>query len=92
MKPEELLNQLETLSQNMAIDLRYEKGDFKGGLCRVNEQKILIINSKLPDDEKIKIFTNELSQMDLDNIYVVPAVREVLEEQAKNLEVPQQTN
>jgi len=84
MKTAEVLEHLEKLSQNLAIDLRYEKGDFKGGLCRVKDQRILIINSKLPDEEKIKIFLSELGQLDLQNTYVLPVIRELIEEQAEN--------
>lgn len=81
MKPAEILEHLEKLTQNLSIEYRYEKGDFKGGLCRVNDVQILIINSKLTEEEKIKIFAHELSQLDLDNVYVLPAIREIIDEE-----------
>jgi hypothetical protein len=86
MKPSEILGHLESLIENISVELRYEKGDFKGGLCRVNDQKILIVNSNLTDDEKIKVVATELNQLDLDNIYVLPAIREVIDEYAVETE------
>ncbi|MCI0515015.1 hypothetical protein L0128_17510 [candidate division KSB1 bacterium] len=86
MKADEILGQLENLIQNLAIDLRYEKGDFKGGLCRINEKNMLIINSKLPDEQKIKILAAELNRFDLENVYVLPAIRKIIEEQAEELD------
>ena len=83
MKTSEVLEHFEKLTQEMNIDLRYEKGDFKGGLCRVDEQQILIINSKLLEEEKIKIFANEFGHLDLNNVYVIPAIRELIDEQNK---------
>lgn len=81
MKENEILGHFEELTQNLSIDLRYEKGDFAGGLCRVNDKQIMIINKRLPDDQKIKIFANAIAQLNLDNIYILPAIREIIEEQ-----------
>lgn len=86
MKPAEILGHLETLTENISVNLRYEKGDFKGGLCRVNDEKILIVNSRLSEDEKIKVVAKELSQLDLGNVYVLPAIREVIDEHAESAE------
>jgi len=80
MQEDILLQQLESLLQDLSINLRYEKGDFQGGLCRVNGQKIFIINKKLPDERKIEIVAQELSRLDLDNVFIVPAVRKLIDE------------
>jgi hypothetical protein len=81
MKENEILGHFEELTQNLSIDLRYEKGDFSGGLCRVNDKQIMIINKKLSADQKIKVFASAIAQLNLDNIYILPAIREIIEEQ-----------
>lgn len=80
MEDDILLQQLESLIHDLSIKLRYEKGDFQGGLCKVNGEKIFIVNKKLPTERKIKIFAEDLSQLDLDNIFMVPAVRKIIDE------------
>jgi len=80
MQEDTLLQQLETLLQELSIKLRYENGNFLGGLCKIDEQKILIVNSKLSIEQKIKIITRELSQLNLENIFVIPVIREIIDE------------
>ncbi|MBN2091394.1 hypothetical protein JW964_17410 [candidate division KSB1 bacterium] len=83
MKDSEILGYLEQLTQNLSIDLRYEKGEFSGGLCRVNDKQMMIINKRLSDDQKIKVFARAIGQLNLENIYILPAIREIIEEQLK---------
>lgn len=81
MKPGEILDHLEKLTKSLSIDYRYEKGDFTGGLCRINDTQVLIINSKLTEEEKVKVFTQELARLDLNNVYMLPAIREIIQEE-----------
>jgi hypothetical protein len=85
MKPAEILDHLEKLAKALSIEFRYEKGDFTGGLCRINDTQILIVNSKLTEEEKIKIFTQALCQLDLNNVYMLPAIREIIQEEQETM-------
>jgi len=82
MKEEEILSGLEKLVESLSIQLRYEKGDFAGGYCVLKEKRMIIVNSSLPPAARIKVLARELSQMNLDNVFVVPALREVILEEA----------
>lgn len=79
MKDQDLLRSLEEVVAQLGIHLRYEKGDFDGGLCRVDEQQLLIANAALPTRKKIRLIARELSRLRLDEVFVVPAVRHVIE-------------
>ena len=79
MKPQNILQGFENLIQNLSIDLRYEKGDFSGGLCHIPGKSLLIINHKLPIEYKIKIIATELRSLDLNHIYIRPALRKIIE-------------
>ncbi len=81
MKTENVLQAFENLISSLSIDLRYEKGDFDGGLCRLPNKKVLIINSKLPVEQKIKLIAAELSSLDLNHIYIRPALRKIMAEE-----------
>jgi len=79
MKPQNILQGFENLIQNLSIDLRYEKGDFAGGLCHMQEKSVFIINNKLPVENKIKLIASELRSLDLNHIYIRPALRKIIE-------------
>lgn len=80
MKPYNILQAFENLIQSLSIDLRYEKGDFAGGLCHLPSKSIFIINSKLPIENKIKLIASELKAMELNHIYIRPTLRKVINE------------
>jgi len=81
------LSFLEELADKLGIPIRYEiiKDELTGlgGLCRVDGEFILIIDSTAAVKEKIRIMTEALRRFDLGDIYVRPALRELLEEYEK---------
>jgi len=81
------LSQLEGLTDKLGIPIRYEKIEDEltgtGGLCRIEGNYILIIHSKAGVKEKIQIMIEALKRFDLNDIYVRPALRELLEENEK---------
>lgn len=79
MKAQNILQGFENLIQNLSIDLRYEKGDFAGGLCHMSGKSIFIINNKMPVENKIRLIASELRSLDLKHIYIRPALREIIE-------------
>jgi hypothetical protein len=79
-----LLNQLEELAGKLGIKIRYgniavEESHRTGGLCRVKGQYILIIHSRLTVKEKIVVITKTLKGFEMDNLYVIPVIRELLD-------------
>jgi len=82
-----VLNLLEELADRLGIPIRYEKIEDEltglGGLCRIDGKFILIISSKTTAKEKIRIMTETFRRFDLGDIYVRPALRELLEEHEK---------
>ena len=85
MQEEEILSGLEKLVESLSIQLRYEKGDFAGGYCVLKDKRMMIVNSALAPAMRIKILTRELATMNLDNVFVVPALRDVIMEAVPTL-------
>lgn len=86
MDEETILNQLEELARGFGIQIRYEamKQDEEskkvaGGLCLLNGEYVLIINSKATGKDKIQTFAEALKHFDLDRVYIRPVLRELLE-------------
>ena len=87
MKQELILHHLEELANKLSVKICYEdlkkEGILsKGGLCKVKGEERIIISKKLTVAEKIDILINELSKFNLDDIYLAPAIKEVLKGKA----------
>ncbi|WAC07854.1 MAG: hypothetical protein OS130_01230 [Thermodesulfobacteriota bacterium] len=81
-----IIDQLEELAKGFGIQFRYEPISFEeetinslGGLCILRGEHLLIINSKATEKEKIKVFVQALRNFGLNQIYVKPAIRALLE-------------
>ncbi len=79
MSDAELLKELETVMRALGIELRLENGEFDGGLCRIGERPVFLINPKLPPTRRLQIMCHYLSRLDLSTVYLLPAVRSRLE-------------
>jgi hypothetical protein len=84
-----IIDQLEELAERFGIQIRYEpiKQDedlvkIVGGLCLLRGEYVLIIDSKAAISDKIRTFAEALRHFDLDQIYIKPALRELLEKVA----------
>jgi hypothetical protein len=82
MKEEEILSGLEKLVESLHIQLRYEKGDFAGGYCVLKDKRMMIVNSALSPAMRLKVLARELATMNLDEVFVLPALRETIQEAA----------
>jgi hypothetical protein len=83
---EAIIDQLEELARGFGMQIRYEaiKQDEEskkvlGGLCLLKGEHILIIDSKATGNEKIKILAGALKHFDLEQIYIRPVLRELLD-------------
>ena len=81
MNDEVILQELENIFSKLGITIRYERGNFVGGLCRLKEDKIVILNKKLPVKKKILLLSQELSRFDIEEFFILPAVKEIILEQ-----------
>jgi hypothetical protein len=76
-----LLLELGKLAEKLEIELRFEALDTPGGLCRVKGKKILLVNENLEPSEQVEVIASELArQEDIDNVYVLPSIRKLIDE------------
>ncbi len=91
MNAQEMLEQLEMLARKMLIQVRYERCKSRGGICRVKEERMIIIRKTLTVPEKLEILGRSLAGLPLEETYLIPEVREFLESfEAKGREEPLQ--
>ncbi len=80
---ETILNDLKELAAQMGARVRFERGDFKGGYCLVKEDKIIVINKLATLQRKIKTLSAALKELGVEDIYLPPKIREVIDEMAE---------
>ena len=86
MDEDTLLEQLEELIKSFGVQIRREpiKQDedlvkVVGGLCLLRGEYVLIISSKATTMDRIKTLATALKHFDLDQIYIRPVLRELLD-------------
>ncbi len=78
----ELLNQdLQELCEQLSIKVRYEKGDFDGGYCILFDQRVIVVNKKLPAQRKAAILALSVNEFGIDNVYIKPLIREFIDDE-----------
>lgn len=80
---EEILQELKSLSAQLGAEVRFEKGDFKGGYCLLKESKIIVINKMANLQRKVMILSMALKELGIDQIYLTPKIREIIEEMSE---------
>jgi hypothetical protein len=78
----QLVTELEELTQQLGIQVRYEKGDFEGGFCILKDQKVLVVNKRLPDVRKASSLAQALSEYGIETAFIKPKLREYIEDEA----------
>lgn len=89
MKPEQLYQSLKELAEQLNItvseqNLKITGLKVKSGLCTVKGEKMFIMDKHKQVRQKVKILASCLCMMPIEDIYIVPAVREILEKHSDN--------
>ena len=81
---ETILQDLKAIATEMGAKVRFERGDFKGGYCLLQESKVIVINKLSSVQKKVAILSSALSQLGAEDIYIPPKIREVIDEMDDN--------
>ena len=85
MKPEKLFLLFEELAEKMSINIVQGKGDFIGGMCSVNDETYIVINKVKPIAQRLNVLGSEFSKLNLNNIFVPPALRNFIEDMQQDI-------
>ena len=85
MKPDQLYQELKELAEKLNItvseqNLRKTGIKVKSGLCKVKAKYVFVMDKNKSVHDKIKVLASCLSKIPNDDIYVVPILREILNE------------
>jgi hypothetical protein len=77
---EEFIQDLKVLAVQLGAEVRFEKGDFKGGYCLLKESKIIVINKMANLQRKAMILSMALKELGIDEVFLTPRLRELIDE------------
>ncbi len=80
---EDLFQDLKALASQLGATVRFEKGDFKGGYCILKESKVIVINKTANLQRKVFILSMALKELGVDDIYINPKLRGIIEEMSE---------
>lgn len=84
MKPDQLYQELIDLADRLQItvseqNLRTSGIKVKSGFCKVKGQNLFVMDKHKSIHEKIRILAAQLADIPHEDIYIVPAVRDLLD-------------
>lgn len=80
MKKVKLYTEFEELGQRLGLKILKGKGDFSGGTCTVNSETVIVINKMKPMEQRLRTLATSFLEYNLDEIYMVPALRAYIED------------
>jgi len=88
MKPDQLYQELKDLAERMQITVSEQNLKTSGikvqsGLCSVKGQNLFIMDKHKSVHKKIGILAAQLTAIPHEDLYIIPAVRELLEKYAE---------
>lgn len=81
---EEIVQELKSIADQLGAEVRFEKGDFKGGYCILKESKVIVINKMTNLQRKVIVLSMALKELGVDKIYLTPRMREIIEEMSES--------
>ena len=81
-----VLTQLLDLASQLNITVRQEKGDFQGGSCRVEKDRIIFLKKLDSDSSKIDVLARELAKLDFNTETIDPNIYQLIKQFKSNNE------
>ena len=79
MKNKDLLDEFHLLAEKLEIKILKGNGDFLGGSCIVNNEKVIVINNNKPIEQKLNTLASCFNEYDLEGLFLLPALRDYID-------------
>jgi hypothetical protein len=81
MKTEQLYEELCDLAKQLGVKIKRDKTAKTSGICLVDDEQILVLDTKLPKDKRAAVIATELKRANVDNKFIKPALRDFIDKQ-----------
>tara|TARA_B100001250_G_scaffold119542_1_gene101457 strand:+ start:2985 stop:3242 length:258 start_codon:yes stop_codon:yes gene_type:complete len=78
MKPALIYQEFERLAEATDIKIIQEKGNFKGGYCLLEKERIIVVNKLKPIEQRIRALSKAFSKLDISKVYIKPIIRDMI--------------
>ena len=79
MKIPALYHELKDLAERLGYSIVQDTGSFSGGECTVEGQATIVLNKAAPIEQRLRYLAQALAGRDMTDVYVKPAVRNLLD-------------
>lgn len=79
MNTKQIIDELEQAAEQLGLEVRREKGNFRGGRCQKGDAELIMLNKRHLPETQLVVLAEALRDAPIDTIYLKPAVREALE-------------
>ena len=69
------------LAHDLDYTVRRDKGKFRGGDCRVNDERVIVLNSLVPLESRVVLLARILAKHNIESLEIKPAVKAVIEKE-----------
>ena len=80
MGNKKLYAEFEVLAEKLDLKIIKDKGNFIGGICIIKDEKVIVVNKMKPLEQRLRVLANSFLSYNLDDIYMVPALRAYIEQ------------
>jgi|TARA_B110000495_G_scaffold197003_1_gene206635 hypothetical protein len=80
IKNEKLYSEFEALGERLGVKIINGKGNFSGGYCIVKDETVIVVNKLKPIEHRLKVLATSFLEYNLDDIYMIPALRAYIED------------
>ncbi len=79
MKKPALYRELQDLAERLGYVVVQDTGSFNGGICTLEGENMIVLNRSAPLEQRLAYLAKALATQDMADVYVKPAVRNLLE-------------
>lgn len=83
MKTKDFYKELIELASALGYTIRRDNGNFRGGACILNNEKIIVLNKNLPIETQVNILSNAIYP-EIQSKFIKPGLRERIEKEVEN--------
>ncbi len=79
MKTAQIVTELIEASRQLGLEVRIERGNFRGGFCLLSDDSVVVLNKRHPPELHLSVLADILRGRPVDSMYLKPAVRNALQ-------------
>ena len=79
MKPKKLQETISTFLKDQELDVVFGIGAFSGGHCVINENRVVVVNKRMPVEEQLRILVSVILELKLDYSELRKEARDYIE-------------